>query len=93
MLICVGFGCTRGCSFILVFNTEPTSFASFTELDSAEGSLIRDGEELLCPFCYGQSFELEALIKHVDDEHAYQQRSTVRGSCVEANEMTCILSC
>jgi hypothetical protein len=33
---------------------------------------------MLCPFCYGQSLDLEALIKHVDDEHAYQQRSVVR---------------
>lgn len=39
--------------------------------------MIREEEEYLCPFCYGQSFELEALIKHVDDEHAYQQRSAV----------------
>lgn len=57
-------------------NVSAPSTSASAELDSAEGSLIRDGEELLCPFCYGQSFELEALIKHVDDEHAYQQRST-----------------
>ncbi|DBB08618.1 TPA: hypothetical protein ACH3X3_008745 [Trebouxia sp. C0006] len=46
-----------------------------TELDSPEGSLTRDSDEMLCPLCYGQSLDLEALIKHVDDEHAYQQRS------------------
>lgn len=52
-----------------------TSASASAELDSPEGSLTRDSDEMLCPVCYGQSLDLEALIKHVDDEHAYQQRS------------------
>ncbi|DBA85270.1 TPA: hypothetical protein ACH3X2_005965 [Trebouxia sp. C0005] len=36
---------------------------------------------MLCPFCYGPSSDLEALIKHVDDEHAYQQRSVRCPAC------------
>ena len=49
-----------------------------TDLDLSEASLIIEGEEYLCPFCHGESFELETLIKHVDNEHAYQQRSAVQ---------------
>ena len=52
------------------------------ELDSPEGSLIREGEEYQCPFCYSQSFDVAGLIDHVNQEHAYQQRSAVRASCM-----------
>ena len=58
-----------------------------TELDSPEGSLTRDSDEMLCPVCYGQSLDLEALIKHVDDEHAYQQRSVVRAHIRAVNAL------
>ena len=65
-----------------------------TELDSPEGSLTRDSDEMLCPLCYGQSLDLEALIKHVDDEHAYQQRSVVRAHihAVDALRL-CVVLC
>ena len=49
---------------------------SISELDLSE-ALIIEGEEFLCPFCRGETAELETLIKHVDDEHAYHQRSAV----------------
>lgn len=47
------------------------------ELDLSEASLISQGEEFVCPFCRGESLELEALMKHMNDEHAYHQRSAV----------------
>lgn len=51
------------------------STSASAELDSPEGSLIREGEEYHCPFCYSQSFDVAGLIDHVNQEHAYQQRS------------------
>ena len=53
-------------------------FLLCTEPGSSEASFIIDGEDFVCPLCHGESFELETLIKHVDNEHAYQQRSAVQ---------------
>lgn len=52
-------------------------FVLCTELDSSEASLVIEGEEFVCPICHGDPFELETLIKHMDNEHAIQQRAAV----------------
>lgn len=60
----------------LVFKTS-VLFVLCTELDPSEASLIIEGEEFVCPICHGEPFELETLIKHMDNERAIQQRSAV----------------
>ena len=48
------------------------------DVDASESASSRDGDEYMCSLCYGSCLELSALIKHVNDEHAFQQRSAVR---------------
>lgn len=50
--------------------------SSLADTDPSESASSRDGDEHVCPWCYSSCFELSALIKHVNDEHAFQQRST-----------------
>ncbi|KAL3131720.1 hypothetical protein ABBQ38_007442 [Trebouxia sp. C0009 RCD-2024] len=61
------------------------SSSAAADLDLSEAVLISQGEEFVCPFCHGQSLELETLVKHIDDEHAYHQRSA---RCPVCNKST-----
>ena len=69
-------GVNAGKGVLAVFLAQ--ALCGVAELDSSERDFIEENEEYICPFCYGQSFAVGALLDHVNQEHAYQQRSAVR---------------